>query len=94
MIRETFPSPPTPAPALAAALARVFLACLVALALKSMDWADKTEYLPAMLTLLALPFTFSIAAGIGPGFLTFVANEVLGAAWPLSALCAVKPTVI
>ena len=85
-------------PAFATAPALIFVACLMAQALKSMDWGDETEYLPAMLTVLAMPFTFSIATGIGLGFLAYAgiktlagrAGEVHGAVWVLSALCAVK----
>jgi AGZA family xanthine/uracil permease-like MFS transporter len=85
-------------PAFATAPALIFVACLMAQALKSMDWGDETEYLPAMLTVLAMPFTFSIATGIGLGFLAYAgiktlagrAGEVHGAVWLLSALCAVK----
>jgi AGZA family xanthine/uracil permease-like MFS transporter len=85
-------------PAFATAPALIFVACLMAQALKSMDWGDETEYLPAMLTVFAMPFTFSIATGIGLGFLAYAgiktlagrAGEVHGAVWLLSALCAVK----
>ncbi len=85
-------------PAFATAPALIFVACLMAQALKSMDWGDETEYLPAMLTVLAMPFTFSIATGIGLGFLAYAgiktlagrASEVHGAVWLLAALCAVK----
>ncbi len=85
-------------PAFATAPALIFVACLMAQALKDMDWRDETEYLPAMLTVLAMPFTFSIATGIGLGFLAYAgiktlagrAAEVHGAAWLLAALCAVK----
>lgn len=85
-------------PAFATAPALIFVACLMAQALKSMDWGDETEYLPAMLTVFAMPFTFSIATGIGLGFLAYVgiktlagrAREVHGAVWLLSAMCAVK----
>ena len=85
-------------PAFATAPALIFVACHMAQALKSMDWGDETEYLPAMLTVLAMPFTFSIATGIGLGFLAYVgiktlagrAAEVHGAVWVLAALCAVK----
>jgi AGZA family xanthine/uracil permease-like MFS transporter len=85
-------------PAFATAPALIFVACLMAQALKYMDWGDETEYLPAMLTVLAMPFTFSIATGIGLGFLAYAgiktlagrAGEVHGAVWVLSALCAMK----
>lgn len=89
-------------PAFATAPALVFVACLMAQAMKQLDWADETEYLPAILTMLAMPFTFSIATGIGLGFLAYVgiktvagrAGEVHGAVWLLAALCVVKFAVI
>jgi AGZA family xanthine/uracil permease-like MFS transporter len=85
-------------PAFATAPALVFVACLMAQALKDLDWGDETEYLPAMLTVLAMPFTFSIATGIGLGFLSYAgiktlagrAREVHGAVWVLAGLCAIK----
>lgn len=43
---------------------------MVAQALKSVDWGDETEYLPAMPTLLAMPSIFRVPTGIGLGFLT------------------------
>ena len=88
----------TAIPAFATAPALVFVACLMAQALKGVDWADETEYLPAMLTVLAMPFTFSIATGIGVGFLAYAgikllagrAGEVHGAVWLLAGLCGAK----
>ena len=88
----------TAIPAFATAPALVFVACLMAQALRDVDWVDETEYLPAMLTVLAMPFTFSIATGIGLGFLSYVGikllagrgREVHGAVWLLSGLCAAK----
>ncbi|WP_421989303.1 NCS2 family permease [Roseococcus sp.] len=85
-------------PAFATAPALIFVACLMAKALKDLDWGDETEYLPAMLTVLAMPFTFSIATGIGLGFLSYAgiktftgrAREVHGAVWVLAGLCALK----
>ena len=36
------------------------------------DWKDYTEALPAFFTLLLLPLSFSIATGIGVGFVLYV----------------------
>ncbi|MGK7869141.1 NCS2 family permease [Falsiroseomonas sp. E2-1-a20] len=88
----------TSIPGYATAPALVFVACLMAKALQDLDWADTTEYLPAILTALAMPFTFSIATGIGLGFISYAlvktvagrAGEVHGAVWLLAALSAVK----
>nr|WP_314075964.1 NCS2 family permease [uncultured Roseococcus sp.] len=89
-------------PAFATAPALIFVACLMAQALKGLNWQDETEYLPAVLTMLAMPFTFSIATGIGLGFLAYAgiktlagrAREVHGAVWLLAGLCAIKFAVI
>ncbi|MFL1460766.1 NCS2 family permease [Roseococcus sp. DSY-14] len=85
-------------PAFATAPALVFVAALMAQALRGLDWEDETEYLPAILTMLAMPFTFSIATGIGLGFVAYAAikalagraGEVHGAVWLLAALCVAK----
>jgi adenine/guanine/hypoxanthine permease len=88
----------TSIPGFATAPALVFVACLMAKALQELRWDDVTEYLPAIVTALAMPLTFSIATGIGLGFITFAgvktlagrAGEVSGAVWLLAALSAVK----
>jgi AGZA family xanthine/uracil permease-like MFS transporter len=58
-------------PAYATAPALVFVAMLFAKDLKEIDWDDVTEALPALVTALAIPLTFSIAEGIGIGFITY-----------------------
>jgi adenine/guanine/hypoxanthine permease len=88
----------TAIPAFATAPALLFVACLMAQALGGIDWADPSEYVPAVVTTLAMPFTFSIATGIGLGFLAYVAikviagryREVHGAVWLIAGLSAVK----
>ncbi|MER7637850.1 MULTISPECIES: NCS2 family permease [unclassified Streptomyces] len=39
---------------------------------KEIDWADHTIAIPAFITMLMMPFTYSITNGIGMGFITFV----------------------
>ncbi|MDO0927181.1 NCS2 family permease [Streptomyces sp. TG1A-8] len=39
---------------------------------KEIDWADHTIAVPAFVTMLMMPFTYSITNGIGMGFITFV----------------------
>ena len=88
----------TSIPGFATAPALVFVACLMAQALRSIDWEDMTDYVPALITTLAMPFTFSIATGIGIGFITHAvlktlagrAGEVTGAVWLLAGLSAAK----
>jgi AGZA family xanthine/uracil permease-like MFS transporter len=38
---------------------------------KEIDWADYTIAIPAFVTMLMMPFTYSITNGIGMGFITF-----------------------
>lgn len=39
---------------------------------REIDWADYTIAIPAFVTMLMMPFTYSITNGIGMGFITFV----------------------
>ena len=64
-------------PAYATAPALIFVAALFATELKEIDWTDITESLPALVTALAIPFTFSIAEGIGMGFIAFAGIKAL-----------------
>jgi AGZA family xanthine/uracil permease-like MFS transporter len=64
-------------PAYATAPALIFVAALMAKGLKEIDWDDLTEAAPALLTALAIPFTYSIAAGIGIGFIAYAAIKIV-----------------
>jgi AGZA family xanthine/uracil permease-like MFS transporter len=68
-------------PAFAVAPALVFVACVMAQALRGLDWDDVTEVLPAIVTAIAMPFTFSIATGIGLGFVTYVVVKLIAGRW-------------
>ena len=46
-----------------------------------MPWDDITEALPALVTALAIPFTFSIAEGIGLGFIAYAGVKLLTGRW-------------
>lgn len=92
----------TAIPGFATAPALVFVACLMAQGLRDLRWDDATDFMPAIITALAMPFTFSIATGIGLGFIAFAgvktiagrAREVHGAVWLIAALSAVKFALI
>ncbi len=64
-------------PAYATAPALCYVAVLMARGLAEIDWNDLTEAAPAVVTALAMPFTFSIADGIAFGFITYVAVKLL-----------------
>jgi AGZA family xanthine/uracil permease-like MFS transporter len=85
-------------PDYATAPAILFVACIMARGLVELDWEDVTEYAPAIVTALSMPFTFSIATGIGLGFVTYVAVKTLSgrvkdtspAIWFIAALFMLK----
>jgi AGZA family xanthine/uracil permease-like MFS transporter len=64
-------------PAYATAPALLFVGCLMARGLSEIDWEDVTEYVPAVVTAIAMPFTFSIANGIALGFVAYAVVKVL-----------------
>lgn len=63
-------------PAYATAAALLYVACLMARGLAELDWKDVTEYAPAVVTAIAMPLTFSIADGIGMGFITYALCKI------------------
>lgn len=85
-------------PSFATAPALVFVACLMAAGLRDVGWDDATQYVPAVVTAIAMPFTFSIATGIGVGFIVYVAmkliagrpREIAGAVWLIAAASAAR----
>jgi AGZA family xanthine/uracil permease-like MFS transporter len=58
-------------PAYATAPALLFVACLMLRELGEIDWSDTSESVPAAITALVIPFTYSIAEGIAFGFITY-----------------------
>jgi adenine/guanine/hypoxanthine permease len=85
-------------PAFATAPALVFVSCMMAAALRDVDWDDVTEYAPAVVLALAMPFTFSITTGIGLGFIVYALLKLLagrvadvpGAVWVIAVLSGAK----
>ncbi len=49
--------------------------------LAEIDWEDTTEFVPAMITALSMPLTYSIANGIGFRFITYAAVKFLSGSW-------------
>ncbi|MDE2798874.1 MAG: NCS2 family permease [Gemmatimonadota bacterium] len=68
----------TAIPVYATAPAIVFVGCVMARALRHIEWEDLTECVPAIVTAIAMPFTYSIATGIGLGFIFYALIKVLG----------------
>jgi AGZA family xanthine/uracil permease-like MFS transporter len=44
---------------------------------RDIPWDDYEEAIPAFVTMLVMPFTWSITNGIGAGFVTFAAIRIL-----------------
>ena len=64
-------------PAYATAPALLFVAVLMMSSLAQIDWDDLTEVLPACVTALLMPFTYSIANGVAFGFITYAVIKLL-----------------
>ncbi|MFP6744023.1 MAG: NCS2 family permease, partial [Alphaproteobacteria bacterium] len=64
-------------PAYATAPALMLVACVMVRGLTEVDWDDITEYAPAVVTAIGMPLTFSIADGIGFGFITYASLKIL-----------------
>jgi AGZA family xanthine/uracil permease-like MFS transporter len=60
-------------PAYATAGALIYVAILMLSGMEALDWSDMTEILPALVTIIMIPLSFSIANGIALGFITYVA---------------------
>ena len=64
-------------PAYASAAALLFVASLMARSLADLEWQDITEAAPATITAIAMPLSFSIADGIGLGFIAYAIIKIL-----------------
>lgn len=85
-------------PAYAVAPALVYVAGLMLSELSHIEWNDVTEAIPAALTTIIMPFTYSIANGLAFGFISYTAlklatgryKEVHPAAWVISCLFLIR----
>jgi len=81
----------------AATPALVIVGFLMMQQVKGIDWDDLEIALPAFLTIVLMPFTYSITVGIGAGFITYAfikivrgkAGQVHPLLWGVSALFVV-----
>jgi adenine/guanine/hypoxanthine permease len=81
----------------AATPALVLVGFLMMTQVKDIDWDDIDTALPAFLTIVLMPFTYSITVGIGAGFVAHVfiklvrgkAAEIHGLMWLVAALFVV-----
>ncbi|WP_017446791.1 NCS2 family permease [Gayadomonas joobiniege] len=64
-------------PAVATAPALIVVGALMMLGAKDVEWSKIDEAVPAFLTVIGMPFTFSIAHGITLGIVSWVAIKIL-----------------
>ncbi|MEV4289496.1 NCS2 family permease [Nonomuraea bangladeshensis] len=61
----------------AAAPALVVVGFLMMTAIRDIDWNDYEMAIPAFLTIVIMPFTYSVSNGIGAGFISYVLIKVV-----------------
>ena len=64
-------------PAYASSAALLYVACVMARGLAEIDWDDITEAAPAVVAAITMPLTYSIATGIGLGFITYALCKLI-----------------
>ncbi|MED5348208.1 MAG: NCS2 family permease, partial [Pseudomonadota bacterium] len=57
--------------------ALLFVSAAMAQSLVDLEWQDITESSPAIITALVMPLSFSVANGIGVGFISYVAIKLM-----------------
>ncbi len=81
-------------PPFATAGALLYVALLMMSGMQHLTWTDPTELLPALLTIIMVPLSFSIANGIAAGVLSYVllkviagkSADVTAAAWVMAVI--------
>jgi AGZA family xanthine/uracil permease-like MFS transporter len=76
-------------PAYASAAALLYVACVMAQGLAEISWDDITEFGPAVVAAITMPLTYSIATGIGLGFIAYAAAKIIS-----GRISEAKPAVI
>ena len=76
-------------PTYASAAALLYVACVMTQGLAEIDWRDMTEYAPAVVAAVTMPLTYSIATGIGLGFITYALAKLIA-----GRLDEAKPAVL
>jgi len=64
-------------PAYASSAALLYVACFMACGLAEIEWDDITEAAPAVVAAITMPLTYSIATGIGLGFITYAVTKLV-----------------
>jgi len=76
-------------PTAATAPALIYVGCLMISSIKSLDWSDMSEAVPAFLTIAMMPLSYSIANGIAFGLISYVLIKLFsGQKSDIHPLCA------
>jgi len=68
-------------PAYATAPALVLVGFMLIAGVRSIRWDNVATALPVFLTMVMIPFSFSISRGIGCGFISYVLLKLLAGKW-------------
>ena len=85
-------------PSFATAGALIYVAILMLSGIEKLNWSDNSELLPALIMIIMIPLTFSIANGIAIGFISYVVlkfasgkkSEISMGAWLLFVIFLLK----
>ena len=61
--------------------ALIFVGVMMMRAISGIEWEDMTEAVPGFLTIVTMPFAFSISAGIAIGFISYAFAKVITGRW-------------
>ncbi len=68
-------------PSYATAAVLFYVACMMIKPVADIDWHKPTEFIPAVITLLMIPLTYSISNGIGLGVICYLILNVAAGKW-------------
>lgn len=81
-------------PGYATAGVLIFVGVLMTSSLARIDWDDFTESVPAFITAVMMPFTFSITEGIALGFLAYCIMKIFCGRWRELNLCVIAVAML
>ena len=81
-------------PSYATGPALLFVACMMIKHITDLDWNDISEYVPAVLVIIIMPMSFSIAEGIAFGFISYTALKILCGKYKQLNAAVILTTVI
>ncbi|MBD2815032.1 NCS2 family permease [Xenorhabdus sp. Flor] len=81
-------------PAYATAGALVYVGVLMTSSLTRVKWNDLTESVPAFITAVMMPFSFSITEGIALGFIAYCAMKLGTGKWREIGSCVIVVTLL